>query len=46
MISKCPVCNGCGNVCNGFYRSTGHFITSDGTIEKCRSCNGIGVLKK
>ena len=41
----CPVCYGNGKVSNGFYNSTsGHWSTTDVTPEKCRSCDGSGVI--
>jgi hypothetical protein len=41
----CPVCKGNGLVPNGFYMQTsGHWSTSSITPEKCRSCNGTGIV--
>ena len=41
----CPVCNGNGQVPNGFYNQvSGVWATSSITPETCRSCNGTGVL--
>jgi hypothetical protein len=41
----CPVCLGNGMVANGFYNQVGGlWSTSDATPEKCRSCNGTGVV--
>jgi len=37
----CPVCNGSGNVPNGFYDAGLTIITSP---ETCRSCNGTGII--
>ena len=42
---RCPVCNGNGNVPNGFYNQvSGHWSVTDITPEKCRSCNGTGIV--
>ena len=42
---KCPICNGNGLVPNGFYRQTsGSWSTSDATPEKCRTCQGTGIV--
>lgn len=42
---RCPVCYGKGIVPNGFYNSEGEYwMTSDMTPEKCRSCNGTGIV--
>ena len=46
---RCPVCNGSGQVCQGFYDpyfNTMFQTASCPTIEACRSCNGTGVLWK
>ena len=41
----CPVCHGKGIVPNGFYNSTGNvWVVSTTAPEKCRSCNGTGVV--
>jgi len=43
----CPVCNGNGLVPNGFYTQTsGQWGSTDATPEKCRSCNGTGIVWK
>jgi len=40
----CPVCSGNGIVPNGFYNQTsGHWL-GDGSTEKCRACNGSGIV--
>lgn len=42
---KCPVCNGNGIAPNGFYNQTsGDWSTTDATPEKCRTCDGTGVV--
>lgn len=42
---KCPVCNGKGIVPTGFYNSlSGYYISSTTVSEKCRSCNGTGII--
>jgi rubrerythrin len=42
---RCPVCWGNGIVPNGFYLSTsGQNLVSDAAPEKCRSCNGTGIV--
>lgn len=41
----CPVCQGKGQVSNGFYNQVGEYgMTSDATPEMCRSCNGTGIV--
>jgi len=41
----CPVCVGKGIVPNGFYRTTNDsWTSSDAAPEKCKSCNGGGVI--
>ncbi len=46
LVTACPVCNGNGLVPNGFYRQTsGNWMTTDLTPEKCRSCDGTGVIR-
>ena len=43
----CPVCNGNGLVPNGFYNQvSGQWSSYDITPEKCKSCNGTGVVWK
>lgn len=37
---SCPVCNGRGHVGCGFYDG----VSTSTANEKCRSCNGTGVL--
>lgn len=42
---QCPVCGGNGFVANGFYNQVGgEWSTSDATPEKCRSCDGSGIV--
>lgn len=42
---RCPICGGNGLVPDGFYATvTGHWSTTDCTSEKCRSCNGTGIV--
>ena len=41
---KCPICNGNGMVPDGFYNQTSGQWSSTGTVEKCRSCNGTGIV--
>lgn len=42
---RCPICGGNGLVPDGFYATvTGHWSTTDYTPEKCRSCNGTGIV--
>ena len=42
---KCPVCCGNGLVPNGFYNQTnGTWTTTYIAPEKCRSCDGLGVI--
>lgn len=41
----CPVCSGKGIVPNGFYSSTRNIWIITTTVpEKCRSCDGTGVV--
>ena len=41
----CPVCGGNGLVPNGFYNQVGGMWSStDATPEKCRACNGTGIV--
>ena len=43
---KCPVCGGNGIVPNGFYtQTTGQWATSDVTPDKCRTCQGTGIVE-
>lgn len=39
----CPVCKGKGQVPLGFYSGNGHAL-SNSTMEKCRSCQGRGIV--
>jgi hypothetical protein len=43
---RCPVCEGKGNVPNGFYSAIGVEVWSSSSImpEACRSCDGTGVV--
>jgi len=42
---RCPICNGNGLVPNGFYNQTsGYWSTTSLNAEKCRTCNGTGVI--
>lgn len=41
----CPVCGGKGIVPNGFYNSLNNYwSTTSTTPEKCRTCDGTGVI--
>ncbi len=42
----CPVCEGRGIVPNGFYLyPTGQtFVSSSASPEKCRTCDGKGII--
>ena len=45
---KCPVCNGNGQVSNGFYSHPGdypYWVTTGASPELCRSCNGKGWVE-
>lgn len=42
---RCPICNGSMTVPNGFYNQVnGYWSTSSLSPEKCRSCNGTGIV--
>ena len=42
---KCPVCRGNGLVPNGFYRQvSGDWLAASLEPDKCRSCNGSGIV--
>lgn len=48
---RCPVCNGRGLVCIGFYEITTEAWTTGDikegeTGEKCRTCGGLGIVWK
>lgn len=47
MVYKCPVCDGRGFVCDGFYGNTKHsFYTSQTNGRNtCRSCYGTGIIR-
>jgi len=40
----CPVCQGRGLVPIGFYNPGNETLSSSTMPERCRSCNGTGVL--
>lgn len=43
----CPVCSGKGIVPHGFYNSTNREWTSSSAApEKCKTCNGTGIVWK
>jgi DnaJ-class molecular chaperone len=44
QILRCPVCEGRGNVPNGFYSRTS-YATTDASPETCKSCNGKGYIQ-
>ena len=42
---RCPICNGTGLVPGGFYQSAiGGTAISSVSAEKCRQCNGGGII--
>lgn len=46
-LHKCPVCEGRGLVPMGFYYPPDMtYTTSTEGSEKCRSCNGKGIIKQ
>ena len=48
MVYKCPVCEGRGFVCAGFYGNiSSPFYTSNlyGENTTCRSCCGTGIIR-
>lgn len=43
---RCPVCGGNGQVPQGFYEQTGgRWLTASTTPEKCRACDGRGIVR-
>lgn len=44
-ITKCPVCDGRGNVPNGFYYPHPVSVNATTEPERCKSCEGRGYLK-
>ena len=48
-LHKCPVCNGTGLVVKGFYEHPQELIWTvygDNTPDKCRTCNGKGIIRE
>ena len=44
-VQRCPICYGKGIVSAGFYSTPGfQWSTTSASPEKCRSCNGMGVV--
>ena len=50
-VYKCPVCEGKGFVCHGFYNSTINYNAKNNTgssnqmrPETCQSCKGSGII--
>ena len=41
---KCPICKGRGIVPGGFYTAVGDTWSSNCITEKCRQCNGLGII--
>jgi len=41
---KCPICNGKGNVPQGFYSIDRNRITIGTNPLQCRSCSGSGII--
>ena len=41
---KCPVCEGCGLLPIGFYNPYGQSATNSLEPEKCRTCDGKGII--
>ena len=45
VLNRCPICGGNGIVPNGFYTLTTEiWSTVSTTPEKCKSCNGTGIV--
>jgi len=44
MYQKCPVCEGRGNLPVGFYNPYGLGVTANTSPERCKTCNGDGVI--
>ncbi len=40
----CPVCGGNGIAPSGFYMQTSGAWSSTGGFDKCRSCDGMGII--
>lgn len=40
----CPVCQGRGIVPAGLYDSTSNYCISNRTTERCRQCDGTGLV--
>lgn len=41
---KCPVCEGRGVVAQGFYNPYSHSMTSSLAPDKCKTCDGDGII--
>jgi DnaJ-class molecular chaperone len=44
-VLRCPVCDGRGVVTKGFYNPWPFFTGIDTTPDKCRTCEGSGVVE-
>ena len=45
MPYRCPICSGNGLVAQGFYSQvTGQWSSATIEFEKCRTCNGTGIV--
>jgi len=41
---RCPVCQGVGQLPNGFYNTCSMGSTTDASSENCRTCGGQGFI--
>lgn len=44
-VQRCPVCEGRGLVCHGFYNPYATHTDASTQLETCRSCGGSGIIR-
>ena len=44
LQQRCPVCEGNGLVSGAFYYSVSGYGSSTNTTEKCKNCDGTGIV--